>query len=295
MSLNIMFKKSICLLFVLATLGSLTSCEPDKAGTNNGLSDSSVDASFTITPVTGKVNVYLLESATKNVLTSYWKVGKTEYYGKMRFEISLPDAGKYTVEHTVVGRGGTTSMASKEIIVATTDPEKGNLVKGGSFLNAAEQAEWTILNLNTNGLASWTFSPGAATINATGMTWNQEGIYQAIDVVKDKEYTIDMFISATSGSPDAWFEVYAGKKFPTSGVEYGDNKVMGMSSGDGCGKEAFEGQLSMVGCVKNSATGKVSNVVKFTETGKVYLVIRSGGNGFSPTGIKITAVEFRGK
>lgn len=295
MSLNIIFKKSICLLFVLATLGSLTSCEPDKAGADNGLSDPSVDASFTITPVTGKVNVYLLESATKNVLTSYWKVGKTEYYGKMAFEISLPDAGKYTVEHTAVGRGGTTNVATKEIIVATSDPEKGNLVKGGNFSDAAEQAQWTILNLNTNGLASWTFSPGSATINATGTTWNQEGIYQAIDVVKDKEYTIDMYISATSGSPDAWFEVYAGKTVPTSGVEYGDNKVMGMSSGDGCGKSAFEGQLSIVGCVKNSATGKVSNVVKFTETGKVYLVIRSGGNGFTPTGIKITEVEFRGK
>lgn len=295
MSLNIIFKKSICLLFALATLGSLISCEPDKAGVDNGLSDLNVDPSFTITPVEGKVNVYLLESATKNVLTSYWKVGLTEYFGKMALEISLPDAGKYIVEHTAVGRGGTRNFATKEIIVATSDPEKGNLVKGGNFSDVADQGQWTILNLNTNGLASWTFSPGSATINATGTTWNQEGIYQAIDVVKDKEYTIDMFISASSGSPDAWFEVYAGKKFPTSGVEYGDNKVMGMSSGDGCGKEAFEGQLSLVGCVKNSATGKVSNVVKFTETGKVYLVIRSGGNGFSPTGIKITAVEFRGK
>lgn len=295
MSLNIIFKKSICLLFALATLGSLISCEPDKAGADNGLSDLNVDPSFTITPVEGKVNVYLLESATKNVLTSYWKVGLTEYFGKMALEISLPDAGKYTVEHTAVGRGGTRNFATKEIIVATSDSEKGNLVKGGNFSDVADQGQWTILNLNTNGLASWTFSPGSATINATGTTWNQEGIYQAIDVVKDKEYTIDMFISASSGSPDAWFEVYAGKKFPTSGVEYGDNKVMGMSSGDGCGKEAFEGQLSLVGCVKNSATGKVSNVVKFTETGKVYLVIRSGGNGFSPTGIKITAVEFRGK
>jgi hypothetical protein len=295
MSLNIIFKKSICLLFALVTLGSLISCEPDKAGGDNGLSDPSVDPSFTITPVEGKVNMYLLESATKNVLNSYWKVGKVEYFGKMVLEISLPDAGKYTVEHTAVGRGGTRSFATKEIIVATSDPEKGNLVKGGNFSDATDQAKWTILNLNTNGLASWTFNSGSAILNATGTTWNQEGIYQAIDVVKDKEYTIDMFISAKSGSPDAWFEVFAGKTVPTSGVEYGDNKVMGMSSGDGCAKEAFEGQLSLIGCVKNSATGKVSNVVKFTETGKVYLVIRGGGNGFTPTGMVITAVEFRGK
>jgi hypothetical protein len=295
MNLNIIFKKSIYLMFAFGTLGSLISCEPDTAGAGNGLTAASVDPSFTITPVEGKVNVYLLQSATDNVLNSYWKVGKAEYFGKMDLEISLPDAGKYTVVHTAVGRGGTTGTATKEIIVAKSDPEKGNLVKGGSFLDAAEQAQWTNLHLNTNGLAAWTFSPGSATINASGTTWNQEGIYQAIDVIADKEYTIDMYISATSGSTDTWFEVFAGKTVPVSGVEYGDNKVMGMSSGDGCGKDAFAGKLSIVGCVKNSATGKVSNVVKFTQSGKIYLVIRSGGNGFTPTGMTITEVEFRGK
>jgi hypothetical protein len=296
MSLNLIFKKSIYLMLALATLGTIiVSCEPDTAGAGNGLEDPNVDASFTIIPVVGKVNTYLLEPVKKNVLTSYWKVGKVEYYGKMELEISLPDKGTYKIVHTAVGRGGKTNATTQDLIVAANDPEKGNLVKGSSFLDAADQAQWTNLHLNTNGLASWTFTPGFATINASGTTWNQEGIYQAIDVVKDKEYTIDMFVAATSGSPDFWFEVYAGKTVPTSGVEYGDNKVMGLSSGDGCGKAAFEGKLSLVGCVKNTAAGKVSNVVKFSETGKVYLVIRSGGNGFTPTGIKITEVEFRGK
>lgn len=294
MSLNIIFKKGIYLLFVLVTLGSLTSCEPDTAGMGNGLSDLNVDPSFTITPVAGKVNVYLLESGKKDVLNSYWKVGKTEYFGKMVLEISLPDAGKYTVEHTAVGRGGTTNIATKEIVVATSDPEKGNLVKGGNFSNAADQGQWTILNLNTKGEAFWSFANNSATIHSSG-GWAQEAIYQAIDVVKDKEYTIDMLVSSSSGSNDTWFEVYAGKSMPVSGVEYKDNKVMGLSTWDGCAKTAFSGMLSIVGCTKNSVTGTVSNVVKFTETGKIYLLIRSGGSVFTPSGITVTDIELRGK
>ncbi|MEA9415723.1 hypothetical protein [Flavobacterium sp. PL02] len=292
MNLNIIFKKTIYLMFVL---GTLTSCEPDAPGAGNGLTVASVDPSFTITPVEGKNNTYLLVSGTDNVLNSYWKVGKAEFYGKMNLEIFLPDKGTYKVVHTAVGRGGTTDFATKEIIIAANDPDRGNLVKGTSFLDAADQAQWTNLHLNTNGLAAWTFTPGFATINASGNTSNQEGIYQEIDVVAGKEYIIDMQVSAKSGSPDFWFEVYAGKTVPTSGVVYTDNKVMGLSSEDGCGKGAFEGKLSAVGCVKNSATDKVGNVVKFAETGKVYLVIRAGGNGFTPTGITITEVEFRGK
>ncbi|WP_123912129.1 MULTISPECIES: hypothetical protein [unclassified Flavobacterium] len=292
MNLNIIFKKTIYLMFVL---GTLTSCEPDAPGAGNGLTVASVDPSFTITPVEGKNNTYLLVSGTDNVLNSYWKVGKAEFYGKMNLEIFLPDKGTYKVVHTAVGRGGTTDFATKEIIIAANDPDRGNLVKGTSFLDAADQAQWTNLHLNTNGLAAWTFTPGFATINASGNTSNQEGIYQEIDVVAGKEYIIDMQVSAKSGSPDFWFEVYAGKTVPTSGVVYTDNKVMGLSSEDGCGKGAFDGKLSAVGCVKNSATDKVGNVVKFAETGKVYLVIRAGGNGFTPTGITITEVEFRGK
>lgn len=292
MNLNIIFKKTIYLMFVL---GTLTSCEPDAPGAGNGLTVASVDPSFTITPVEGKNNTYLLVSGTDNVLNSYWKVGKAEFYGKMNLEIFLPDKGTYKVVHTAVGRGGTTDFATKEIIIAANDPDRGNLVKGTSFFDAADQAQWTNLHLNTNGLAAWTFTPGFATINASGNTSNQEGIYQEIDVVAGKEYIIDMQVSAKSGSPDFWFEVYAGKTVPTSGVVYTDNKVMGLSSEDGCGKGAFDGKLSAVGCVKNSATDKVGNVVKFAETGKVYLVIRAGGNGFTPTGITITEVEFRGK
>jgi hypothetical protein len=296
MNLNIILKRSVCLLFAIATVSSLTSCQPDEVGSGNGLSAPNVDAAFTIIPEAGSPNKFTLVAQPVNVLGSKWDLGDGGgmYVGKMEENIFLPDAGTYTITHGAIGKGGIVNTTSQNIVVATSDPAAGNIVKGGKFLTANDNAQWTLLNLNTNGNASWTFNSGSATIHSNG-GWAQEGIYQAIDVVKDKEYTIDMLVSATSGSNETWFEVYAGKSFPTSGVEYKDNKVMGLSTWDGCATAAFQGKLSSVGCVKNDVTKTVSNVVKFTETGKIYLVIRCGGNTFTPGGITITNVEFRGK
>jgi hypothetical protein len=137
------------------------------------------------------------------------------------------------------------------------------------------------------------FNTGSVTIQSKG-NWAQEAIYQAIEVVKDQEYTIDMLVSSAHGSSDTYFEVYAGTTVPVAGVEYKDNVVMGLSTWEGCATSAFSGKLSQVGCVKN-ASGTVSNVVKFKNSGTIYLVIRSGGNTFTPSGINVSKIEFRRK
>lgn len=294
MKINLMKKQGFLALFFMTAVLSVTSCQPDDSIENNGLTAGTVDASFTITPVEGKVNTYKVVAQPKGVLKSIWDKGAGAYAGKMEEEISLPDAGTYTIVHTAIGAGGATGIASKDVVVATSDPLKGNLVQGGSFATAADQAKWTVLNLSATGAAFWSYANNSATLHSPG-GWAQEGIYQAIDVVKDKEYTIDMKVSSPSGSDETWFEVYAGKSFPASGVEYKDNKVMGLSTWDGCAKAGFSGMLSVVGCVKNDKTGTVSNVVKFTETGKIYLLIRCGGNKFTKDGITVSKIEFRGK
>ena len=293
MFVNIISKRAIYLFFAFASVSTLLSCQPDDAVDGNGLTDANVDASFTITPVEGAVNTYTLEAQTKNVVASKWNIDDGVYLGKMTEKISLPDAGTYKITHIAVGRGGSENATTKEIVVATSDPLKGNLVKGGNFATAADHAQWSSCNLSPSGAAKWNFKTGSATINSNG-GWAQEAIYQAIDVVKDKEYTIDMLVSSNDVSNETWFEVYAGTTVPASGAEYKDNKVMGLSTWDGCAKSAFNGWLSAVGCVKNAA-GVISNTVKFSQTGNIYLVIRCGGNTFTPSGITISKVEFRGK
>ncbi|MFB9078615.1 hypothetical protein ACFFLS_15050 [Flavobacterium procerum] len=285
MNLNINLKRSVFLMLALA-LGTLTSCDDDVNG--NPLIASNVDASFTVTPVTGAINTYLLVAQPKGVISSKWDTGTGAYPGKMNETISLPDAGTYTITHTAIGAGGAMGTATAQVTVATSDPAKGNLIKGGSFVTAEDQANWKKVIYNAG--ADWTYSAKGATISG-----GHAGIYQAVDVIKDKEYTIDMTVSGGASS-DMWFEVYAGKVDPaTVSGDYGDGgKVMGLSTWDGCGKTEFSGRLSAIGCVKNAKKDAVSNVVKFDTTGKIYLMIRCGG-GIAPGGISVKSVELRGK
>lgn len=286
MNLNINLKKGVFLMLALA-LGTLISCE-DEVGAGNGLAAASVDAAFTVTPVAGVVNTYVLTGGTAGVIASRWNIGDGEFQGKNTQTIVLPDAGTYTVTHTAIGAGGTTGTATQTIVVATSDPVRGNLVKGGSFKTADDQANWKKVVYGAGG--NWAYSDKGATVSG-----GHAGIYQAIDVIKDKEYTIDMVVTG-GASTDMWFEVYAGKADPavTSGDYSDGGKVMGLNTWDGCGKTAVSGKLSAIGCTKNAKLDAISNVVKFDITGKIYLMIRCGG-GIAPGGLTIKSVELRGK
>lgn len=285
MNLSIILKRGAYLMLAIA-LGSLTGCDDDPA--NNGLTATSVDPSFTVTPVAGAVNTYLLTAQPKGVISSKWNTGDGAYQGKMTETISLPDAGTYTITHTAIAAGGATATATAQVVVATSDPAKGNLVKGGSFVTAEDRANWKKVIYNAG--ADWTYSASGATVSG-----GHAGIYQAIDVVKDREYTIDMTVNG-GASTDMWFEVYAGKADPatTSGDYKDGGAVMGLNTWGGCGNAPVSGKLSAIGCVKNASKDAISNVVKFDITGKVYLMIRSGG-GIAAGGITIKSVEFRGK
>jgi hypothetical protein len=86
-------------------------------------------------------------------------IGDGYYLGKMTEKISLPDAGLYTISHIAIGRGGTENEFSKTLQVTTSDPLKGNLIKGGTFANSADHAQWKTLSLSTNGDAKWILIP----------------------------------------------------------------------------------------------------------------------------------------
>ena len=291
------FKKYFNLTLCIVGFISIVGCQPEEFTEGNGLSDSNLDASFNIIPVPGEFNRYMLESNTENVLFSIWNTGDGDFKGKMEQKVFYPDAGTYTVTHTAIGRGGVTSTTSKELVVAQSDPIAGNIVKGGTFADATDHGQWTIQPISASG-AAWVLNEGSATIFSTS-AWAQQGIYQAIEVEKDKAYAIDMKVSGGGGFIETWFEVYVGTTAPVAGVEYTANgttdfKIMGLSTWDGCATAPFSGRLTNIGCVKNSKTDTIDNTITFAESGTIYLYIRSGGNVFDPSGITITNVEMRG-
>ena len=285
MNIKIVLNRYVYLLFAFASVSLLMSCESDTV--DNGLSDPNVDPAFTITPVEGSANKFILTAQPVDVLGSKWDLGDGGgmFIGKMTQPIFLPDVGVYKITHGAIGRGGLVNTASQDIIITTPDPIAGNILKGGKLADAAAWAEWTIANPASN--ASLVFAPGSVTLTASG--WAGNAIYQAVNVVAGKKYVIDMVTSSTTGCSETWLEVYCGYSVPVQGVDYGDGgKLRALSTWDGCATAPFAGKISVVGCKPENNKG----IFTATTTGVAYLVIRGGGNDMK-AGIKIQNIEMR--
>ncbi|WP_269223025.1 hypothetical protein [Flavobacterium sp. IMCC34518] len=285
MNLHIIKKKRILLLFAVAAIVNFTSCQPEDSFVDNGLTPTTVDASFTVKPVEGKVNVYRIVAQPKGVLRSLWDTGTGLAEGKMDFEISLPDVGTYPITHAAIGKGGIVNTATQEIVVTTPDPVAGNILKGGRLTNSDDWSKWTITNPTSS--ASIVFGNGSATLTANG--WAGNGMYQAISVIAGKKYKIDMVTSSTTGCSNTWLEVYCGYSAPVPGTDYSEGgKLRALSTWDGCATAPFSGKISAVGCKPENNLG----IFTATTTGTAYLVIRGGGEDMK-SGIKFQNIEMR--
>lgn len=277
------FKVSLIALAAVAING----CQSEAI--DNGLSNDNFSATFEVKPVAGSANRFVLNATTPNLLGSKWNLGDGSgtYLGQMQEPIFLPDAGTYVVEHTAIGKGGSQKTATQTINVATSDVNSGNLVQGGKFLNAADHAKWTVLNIAGNS-TRWTFGAGFARINGTSGGWDQQGIFQAVNVIGGKRYKIDMNV-AGSAAVNTWFEVYIGTAVPVQNTDYTSlGRRVGLSTWDGCATSTYDGKLSTLRCVGSG------EIVTFPTSQTVYFLIKSGGNNLGATGITIRNVEFRG-
>jgi PKD repeat protein len=278
MKLNII---KACALGVLA-MGLYTGCKPEEHE-GNGLTSPDLKASFTVTPVAGKSNYYVLNADTKGVLAVKWDLGDGAAIRKPLDTIFLPDAGKYTVSLTAIGKGGESKISSQDITVVASDPTAGNLVLGGK-MTATDDVYWHHITISPG----VTFALDNGKMVAKGGNYGHAAIWQAIDVVAGRKYKVDMSASG-SGATDTWFEVYVGTNLPADGQDYSDGgKRLAINTWAGCGKTAFNGKLSAIQC------DGAGNTFTAAATGKMYLLIKSGGANLGLTGIGITNVEFRG-
>jgi hypothetical protein len=266
-------------------IGIYTGCKPEKYGEGNGLTSPDLNASFTVTPVAGKANYYVLNADTKGVLGVKWSLeeGLDPAVGKSVDTVFYPDAGTYTVTLYAIGIGGETKTTTQNVIVPKSDPNAGNLVLG-SKMAAGDDAFWNHITISPG----VTFAIENGKMVAKGGGYGHAGIWQAIDVVAGHKYMVDMLASG-SGATDTWFEVYVGTKLPVNGQDYSDGgKRLALNTWTGCGNKPFSGKLSSIQC------DGAGNTFKAATTGKMYLLIKSGGSNLGLTGIAITKVEFRG-
>jgi PKD repeat protein len=260
-------------------------CRPERIGDGNGLTSPDLTASFAVTPVAGKANYYALNADNKSVLGVKWDLGDggDPAVGKTVDTVFYPDAGTYTVKLYAIGKGGETKIATQDVVVPKSDPNAGNLVLG-SKMGPNDDAFWNHITMN----AGVTFAIDNGKMVAKGGNGGHAGIWQAIDVVAGHKYMVDMLASG-SGATDTWFEVYVGSQQPVNGQDYSDGgKRLAINTWAGCGKTNFSGKLSKVQC------DGAGNTFTAATTGKMYLLIKSGGANLGLTGIAITNVELRG-
>lgn len=272
-------------LFGALAIGLYTGCKPENFENGNGLTDPNFTAAFSVNPVPGKENYYALQATETGVLGIKWDMGDGSgpRNGKAIDTAFFPDAGKYTITLTAIGKGGVSQSASQDVTVANSDPKAGNLLLGAK-MQPGDEPYWKNLQIS-NGV---TFTMKDGKMVAMGGSGGHAAVYQAVDVVAGQKYNVDMTISG-SGATDTWFEVYADTKVPTDGQDYSsDNKLLSLNTWGGCGNAAFSGSLSAISCSGNG------NSISFPNGGTIYLVIKSGGLDLGTTGISFTNVSLRG-
>jgi hypothetical protein len=120
-------------------------------------------ASFTVSPISGQTNKYLLTSTSQNAFRYQWDKGGGAYVeGKAIDTVYFPDAGTYKVKLFVFGHNGIDST-SQTIQVANDDPAALTPFK---ILTGNSQKKW---KLAPEAGALW-IGPDAAT------TWWQNGV-----------------------------------------------------------------------------------------------------------------------
>jgi hypothetical protein len=299
---------SFSIFFGIATLSLLNSCQTDTV--DNGLvNKTTLDASFTITPVAGEINTFVLEGS-KNVIASKWyfNKGAKATIGKTTEKVSFPDVGVYNIKHTAIGIGGEEQESTQTITITIPDPIGGNLINGGQFRDTKDFSKWTrLVYFDSSGNpvqnARWAFNPetpqgpGSATIIAS--KWEQQGIYQIINVVANQDYKIEMVISGEESATNTWFEVYVDPT-PPAITKSGDDYSAGgakLKLTTWCGGLAgkFAGDLSVLDCdTQKDPKRLVKGIINFKKSGPVYFVIRSGGEKGGASGITIQDVQVRG-
>jgi hypothetical protein len=280
-------KLNIIKPFLLGTLaiGLYTGCKPENFENGNGLTDPNFTAAFSVSPVAGKENTFALQATETGVLGIKWDMGDGSgpRNGRAIDTAFFPDAGKYTITLTTIGKGGISQSASQDVTVANSDPKAGNLLSGAK-MQPGDETYWKPLQISSG----VTFTMKEGKMVATGGNGGHAAVYQAVDIVAGQKYKVDMSISG-SGATDTWFEVYADTKAPVAGQDYSsENKLLSLNTWGGCGNSPFSGLLSAISCSGNG------NSISFPASGRIYLVIKSGGANLGTTGISFTNVSFRG-
>lgn len=175
MNISYIKKGALSLLGLSFASALLINCTPDKSDMELGALP---DASFTVTPVAGKVNTYLLSSTTAGAFMYNWDLGNGIKIknGKSADTAYYPFAGEYTVKLTAFSKGGYDSAVQKVTITAD-DP---NAITPTILLAGRTSKKWKLapepqaLLIGPSNFSQVWWGNSAADVTARACQFNDE-------------------------------------------------------------------------------------------------------------------------
>lgn len=175
------------------------SCEYD----TRGLGPEPV-ASFTVTPVAGQVNKYLLTSTSQNSFRNDWDKADGSGYktGKQIDSVYFPDKGTYTVKLLVFGHSGMDST-SQVVNVANDDPAAitpFKLLTGNSTRKWKLAPEAGALWIGPDAATTW-WQNGLADVTGRSCLFNDEYTFIKAGSVMEFDSKGDFYVDEEGGNP----------------------------------------------------------------------------------------------
>lgn len=161
-------------------------------------------ASFTVTPIQGQTNRYLLTSTSTNAFRYDWDKGTGSFaQGQQVDTVYFPDAGTYQVKLLAYGQSGMDSTA-KSIVVAADDPAAITPLK---LLTGNSSRKWKLapeagaLLIGTPDFAQVWWSNTVADIAARSCLFNDEYTFKKAGLLVDYDSKGDFYVDEEGGNP----------------------------------------------------------------------------------------------
>jgi PKD repeat protein len=161
-------------------------------------------ASFTVTPVAGAVNKYLLSSTATNSFRYDWdKAEGTFKQGKQVDTVYFPDKGNYTVKLLVYGQSGMDS-ASQVINVANDDPAAitpFKLLTGNASKKWKLAPEQGALLIGPSDFSAVWWQNSVADVTGRACLFNDEYTFTKTGSVMTFDSKGDFYVDEEAGAP----------------------------------------------------------------------------------------------
>ena len=161
------------------------------------------DASFTVTPVSGMVNRYLLTSTSSNGFRYDWDKGTGTYaQGKAVDTVYFPDKGTYTVRLLVFGHSGIDS-AKQTVNVTIDDPAAltpFKLLTGNSSRKWKLAPEAGALWIGPDPNTTW-WQNNVSDVTARACLFNDEYTFIKTGSVMSFDSKGDFYVDEEAGNP----------------------------------------------------------------------------------------------